>query len=221
MKLLVESFEQPEILKEEQEGKRKYYIKGIFMQAGKPNGNHRIYPTAVMEAAANKYISAFVDKHRAYGELDHHLSSNPSTQLQNVSHIIESLTRDGNNWIGKARIIDEGMGKIAIGLIDAGANLGVSSRALGSVKMNRDKLLEVQPDFRIISAADLVANPSAPEAFVDAIMESQEWVYENGMIKEVDVEAVKPLIESAVRNGNQDQRNATFLTVWNKILGSL
>lgn len=217
MKLLVEEVDKSEILTEEKDGKKSYFIKGIFMQAGVKNGNKRVYPTQVMEAAANKYIKEAVKNHRAYGELDHP-HGNPSTSLQRVSHIIESLDRDGNNWIGKARVIEAGMGTIAIGLIEAGANLGVSSRALGSVKMNRDHIYEVQPDFRIISAADLVANPSAPDAFVEGLMESQDWVYENGIFKEVDIESSKAIVNEAVRTKNKAKINESFLIVWHKLM---
>src|SRR5574337_72137 len=183
MKLLIETIESTEIITEGEGNDRRHFIHGIFLQAGIKNKNGRVYPPSVMENEVNRYIKEKVSRNCAYGELGHPTDKNPSISLDRVSHIIKELKRDGNNWIGKAQLINEGMGKIAIGLLNAGANLGVSSRALGSTK-NVGGITEVQPDFHIMTAADIVANPSAPDAYVQGLMEDAEWIWDNGVLRE-------------------------------------
>lgn len=176
MKLITELTEEIEYITEAKEdGSKTHYIHGIFMQADKPNRNGRIYPLKVMEAAVQKYIETHINQKRGYGELGH--PAGPQINLDRVSHIITELKREGSNFIGKAKLTETPMGNIAKGLLKSGANLGVSSRGLGSLK-ERDGIMEVQDDFHLATAADIVADPSAPNAFVKGVMEGAEWVYD-------------------------------------------
>lgn len=216
MRLLTELNESTEVLVEETNGVKSHFIKGIFLQAGIKNKNGRIYPPEIMEREVNRYIKEAVEKNTAYGELGH--PQNPQINLERVSHLITELHRDGNNWIGKAKIISEGNGKIVIGLLQAGANLGVSSRALGSVQQ-KNGIMEVQGDFRLMSAADIVSNPSAPDAFVQGLMESAEWVWDNGVLVEKQLVEAKKTINNAVATKDSRKVNEAFLRVWNQFLG--
>lgn len=176
MKLITELTEEVEYITEAKEdGSKDHYIKGIFMQADQPNRNGRIYPLKIMDKAVQKYIETHIDQKRAYGELGH--PAGPQINLDRVSHMIIALTRDGSNFIGKARLTDTPMGSIAKGLLKSGANLGVSSRGLGSL-VEKKGIMEVQDDFHLATAADIVADPSAPNAFVKGVMEGAEWVYD-------------------------------------------
>lgn len=177
MKLITELTEELEYITEAKEdGTKDHYIRGIFMQAEVPNRNGRIYRLPVMEAAVNKYVDSHVQNKRAYGELGH--PSGPQINLDRVSHLIIELKQAGNNFIGKAKLTDTPMGNIARGLLKSGANLGVSSRGMGSLKPNKDGIMEVQEDFHLATAADIVADPSAPNAFVKGVMENVDWVYD-------------------------------------------
>lgn len=178
MKLISELLvEQVEYISEAKEdGTKDHYIHGIFLQAETPNRNGRIYPIGIMENAVNKYIESNINQKRAYGELGH--PAGPQINLDRVSHMITELKRDGSNFIGKARLTDTPMGNIAKGLLKSGANLGVSSRGLGSLKPNKQGIMEVQDDFHLATAADIVADPSAPNAFVKGVMEGADWVYD-------------------------------------------
>jgi hypothetical protein len=176
MKLFTELVEEVEILSEQDEnGKKQLYIEGIFLQANLKNRNGRIYPMEVMENEVNRYMAETVSKNRAFGELGH--PSGPTINLDRVSHIITELKRDGNNFIGKARITETPMGQIARGIMESGGQLGVSSRAMGSLKEQNGTMV-VQNDLKISTAADIVADPSAPDAFVKGIMEGVEWVFD-------------------------------------------
>ena len=176
MKLITELTEDIEYIAEAREdGSKDHFIQGIFMQADQPNRNGRIYPLKIMDKAVQKYIQTHIDQKRAYGELGH--PSGPQINLDRVSHIIVALTRDGSNFIGKAKLTDTPMGNIARGLLKSGANLGVSSRGLGSL-VEKKGIMEVQDDFHLATAADIVADPSAPNAFVKGVMEGAEWVYD-------------------------------------------
>jgi len=178
MKLITELFEDMEYITEAKEnGEKEHYIHGIFLQAEQKNRNGRIYPLHIMDKEVNRYVNDIVKKNRAYGELGH--PAGPQINLDRVSHIIVDLKRDGNNFIGKAKITDTPMGNIAKGLMKSGANLGVSSRGLGSLKPMRDGTMQVQEDFHLATAGDIVADPSAPDAFVKGIMENVEWVYDS------------------------------------------
>ena len=176
MKLFTELVEDVEILSEQDEnGKKQLFIEGIFLQANLKNRNGRIYPMEVMENEVNRYMSETVSKNRAFGELGH--PSGPTINLDRVSHIITELKRSGNNFIGKARITETPMGQIARGIMESGGQLGVSSRAMGSLKEQNGTMV-VQNDLKISTAADIVADPSAPDAFVKGIMEGVEWVFD-------------------------------------------
>ncbi len=176
MLLITELYQDLQYLTEAREdGGKNYYITGIFLQAEQVNKNGRIYRLPVMERAVQKYIETKINNRTAYGELGH--PQGPQINLDRVSHIITELKKDGNNFIGKARITDTPMGNIAKGLLESGANLGVSSRGLGSIK-EKNGIMEVQDDFYLATAADIVADPSAPNAFVKGILENVEWVYD-------------------------------------------
>ena len=177
MKLITELYEDLEYITEAKEdGSKNHYIKGIFMQADLPNRNGRIYPLKIMDKAIQKYIQTHVNQNRAYGELGH--PAGPQINLDRVSHIIVSLTRDGSNFIGKAMLTDTPMGNIAKGLMRSGGQVGVSSRGMGTLKPNSEGIMEVQDDFYLATAADIVADPSAPDAFVKGVMENVDWVYD-------------------------------------------
>jgi hypothetical protein len=177
MKLITELTEEVNYITEAKEdGTKDHYIEGVFLQANKPNRNGRIYPTHVMDEAVSKYTDSHITNNRAYGELGH--PEGPQINLDRVSHMITSLRKEGSNYIGKARLTDTPMGNIAKGLLKSGANLGVSSRGLGSLKANGSGLMEVQGDFKLATAADIVADPSAPDAYVRGVMEGVDWVYD-------------------------------------------
>lgn len=193
MKLITEVFEEVQYLSEENdEGEKSYFIEGIFMQAEKPNRNGRIYPKGVLEREVNRYIKEYVNKNRAYGELGH--PQGPTINLERMSHLIKEIRVEGNNFVGKAKIMDSPYGNIVKNLIKEGAALGVSSRGMGSLK-RKNGINEVQKDFYLATAADIVADPSAPDAFVQGIMEGVEWIYENGVWSQKVLEGAKKEIE--------------------------
>lgn len=200
MKLITEVTEKVKVLIEESKetGKKSLFIEGVFLQANIPNRNGRRYSSEIMEREVNRYMKETVDKGRAYGELGH--PNGPSINLDRVSHIITELRRDGDNWIGKAKISSTPMGQIAAGLIEDGANLGVSSRGMGSLKEGKDGVMEVQEDFYLATAADIVADPSAPDAFVNGIMEGVEWVWDHGKVVQRSIEEMHREVEKNVRN---------------------
>jgi len=209
MKLITEHINEIEYLTE---GKGKeQYIKGIFMQADIKNQNGRVYPQAVLQKEVKNFNTKYVNEGRALGELGHPMG--PVINLDRVSHVIKELTEDGKNFIGKAKVMDTPNGRIVKNFISEGVKLGVSSRGMGSVKANKEGVNEVQKDF-VLSTVDIVADPSAPDAFVNGIMEGKEWVWENGIIKEKDIDAMKKIIESAnIRELEQKKLNvfAKFL----------
>ena len=188
MKLISEEINNAEYLIEETNGKKDYKIKGIFLQSELKNRNGRVYPKDVLENEVKRYNKEFVNKKRAFGELGH--PDGPTINLERVSHMITKLYPDGNNFIGEAKIMNTPYGKIVKGLIDEGAQLGVSSRGMGSL-VQRGGMNVVSDDFYIATAADIVADPSAPDAFVEGIMEGKEWVWDNGVLTEKDVSAWK------------------------------
>jgi hypothetical protein len=216
MKLITEINESVEYLAEAREdGKKDYFIRGPFMQANIKNRNGRVYPAEVLDKEVNRYVTENVQKNRAYGELGHPTS--PTINLDRVSHMIKELTRDGDNFIGKAKIMTETpMGQIVKNLMDEGASLGVSSRGMGSLK-NKNGAAEVQNDFYLATAADIVADPSAPDAFVEGIMEGKEWVWDNGVIREATINDYKEAIEEAP---SKDLTEAK-LKVWSDFLSKL
>ena len=210
MKLITELNESVEIITEAREnGKKDYYIKGIFMQGNMENRNKRMYPMEILDREVNRYNEQYVQKNRAYGELGH--PSGPTINLDRVSHIIKELARDGDNYIGKAKITTETpMGQIVKGLMDAGGVFGVSSRGLGSLKPNRQGVAEVQKDFYLATAADIVADPSAPDAFVEGIMESKEWIWDNGVLRESTIDDYRQTIEKTSSKDLEEAKLRVF-----------
>ena len=196
MKLITETTEQVSFLTElnEETGKKSYFIEGPFLQADITNRNGRMYPKEIMQKEVLRYTKENIDKKRAYGELGH--PDGPTINLDRVSHMIVGLKEDGNNFICKAKILDTPMGRIVRELIDEGANLGVSSRGLGSLK-EKNGINEVQDDFMLATAADIVADPSAPDAYVQGIMEGKEWVFVDGIFQEKDIAEHKAVISKA------------------------
>jgi len=194
MKLISEEIQNAEYLVEETNGKKSYKIKGVFLQSDIKNRNGRIYENDILTKEVDRYSKEFIDKKRAFGELGH--PDGPTVNLERVSHMITSLKPEGKNFIGEAKIMDTPYGKIVKGLIDEGAQLGVSSRGMGSL-VTKNGANYVGKDFYLATAADIVADPSAPDAFVEGIMENKEWVWDNGVIKERDIEEYKEYIQKA------------------------
>ena len=194
MYLIKEVFDTTHLVVENKLGKGKeYFIEGIFLQSELKNRNGRMYPESVMDKEVGRYMESLVKQNRAYGELGH--PDTPSINLDRVSHLIVDLRKEGTNYIGKAKIMETPMGNIARGLLDGGANLGVSSRALGSLQIHKEGGQVVQDDFMLSTAADIVADPSAPDAFVRGIMESVEWVFVDGKFEQRQIEDTKKFIQ--------------------------
>ena len=216
MKLIREVTEKVNLLTEEKLGKGKqYYIEGVFLQSELVNRNGRSYPEAIMDREVARYMQQCVKENRAYGELGH--PDSPSINLDRVSHLIVDLKKEGTNYIGKAKILDTPMGQIAKGLLDGGANLGVSSRALGSLQMNKEGVQVVQDDFMLSTAADIVADPSAPDAFVRGIMESREWVFVDGKFVEKQIDEVRAIIKKTSSRNLEEAKLRAFQNFLTKI----
>lgn len=195
MKLFLDIAEDVKYLTEAAEdGKKTLYIEGIFLQGAVKNRNGRMYPMQTLDNEVSRYVKEAVAGNRAYGELGH--PNGPQINLDRVSHMITELRKDGNNYIGKAKVLETPMGNIVRSLIEGGAQLGVSSRGMGTLKA-KDGLMEVQQDFRLATAADVVSDPSAPDAFVQGIMEGVEWIWENGLLKQKDLESAVVEIDHA------------------------
>ena len=214
MKLISEEIQNAEYLVEDNGGKKSYKIKGIFLQSDLKNRNGRVYPKDILENEVSRYNREFINKKRAFGELGH--PDGPTVNLERVSHMITKLTPDGKNFIGEAKIMDTPYGKIVKGLIDEGAQLGVSSRGMGSL-IQRNGANYVKDDFYLATAADIVADPSAPDAFVEGIMENKEWVWDNGRLVERDIEAWK----RQIREAKQRKLDEIKLKVFESFLGKL
>jgi len=195
MKLIREEIESVEILTETVGGKKNLFIKGVFLQSEMVNRNGRLYPFSIMEKEVNRYNKDYVQKGRALGELGH--PDGPTVNLDRVSHKITDLKQEGKNFVGKAQILSTPMGKIAESLLKDGVTLGVSSRGIGSLKDNTKGYKEVGEDFMLATAADIVADPSAPDAFVSGIMEGKEWVWDGGLLKERLADQTRIKIERA------------------------
>jgi intergrase/recombinase len=216
MKLIREVLEQTSTIVEEKVGgKKNYFIEGVFLQSEIVNRNKRMYQEGVMDREVGRYMKEYVEKNRAYGELGH--PDTPSINLDRVSHLIVDLRKEGKNYIGKAKILETPMGMIARGLLDGGANLGVSSRAMGSLKTNNEGVQVVQDDFMLSTAADIVADPSAPDAFVRGIMESKEWVFVDGKFVEQNIEEVKRNIRNTSSKNLQEAQLRAFQNFLSKI----
>lgn len=214
MKLISEEIESVDILTEEQDGKKTLYIQGPFLQAEVVNRNKRMYPINTMANEVKRYTETFVSRGRALGELGH--PDGPQINLDRVSHKIVELRQEGNNFIGKAQILSTPMGKIAESLLADGVKLGVSSRGMGSI-MNLDGVNIVGEDFMLATAADIVADPSAPDAFVDGIMEGKEWVWEGSVLREMKCEQIKnelniTMIDRDLYEANKLRLFADFLS---------
>jgi hypothetical protein len=214
MKLITEYVENDlNYLTEEKDGKKQYVIEGIFMQAESKNRNGRVYPKAVMESAVDKYVTEQISKGRAVGELNH--PDGPTINLDKVSHKITELRWEGNNVVGKAQILDTPMGQIVKGLMEGGVQLGVSSRGMGSL-VQKGGVNFVNKDFQL-ATVDIVQDPSAPEAFVNGIMEGVEWIWDNGILKAQEIEQFETEIKEAVKSGNPDIQMKAFKDFLSKL----
>ena len=202
------------IIEEKDNGKKDYKIKGIFMQSNIKNRNGRVYPRDVLMKEVKNYDSKFIQKNRAFGELGH--PDGPTVNLDRVSHMITSLKPEGDNFIGEAKIMSTPMGEIVKSLMDEGATLGVSSRGMGSLDQ-KNGANYVRNDFYLATAADIVADPSAPNAFVEGIMEGKEWIWNNGLIKEADVSEIKNNIEENARTNNSKANALEFAKFLQKL----
>jgi len=196
MKLITEEISSVKFITEGKGAKKKMYIEGVFLQGDLKNRNGRMYPVNTLAKEVDRYNESFVKKGRAVGELGH--PDGPTVNLDRVSHKIVDLHREGNNFIGKAQLLETPMGKIAKSLIAEGVTLGVSSRGIGSLKEDRDGCKIVGEDFQLATAADIVADPSAPDAFVNGIMEGKEWIWEGGILREHFVDETKKRINTLV-----------------------
>ena len=208
MKLISEEATNVEFLTEATKSGKNYFIEGVFMQAETKNRNGRIYPKEVLVKESKRYTKEFIEKKRAFGELGH--PDGPTVNLERVSHMITELVEVDQNFMGRAKIIDTPYGKIVKNLIDEGARLGVSSRGMGSLKPGKDGIQEVQGDFYLATAADIVADPSAPDAFVAGIMEGKEWVWDNGLLKEKQIQKYKDQIEKSSRKDREQTLVSAF-----------
>jgi len=217
MKLITEINEDVEMVEElidEETGKKDMFIKGVFLQSAIKNRNGRVYPEQVMDQEVHRYINETVNKNRAMGELGH--PSGPQINLDRVSHVITELKKIGTDWHGSAKLTRTKMGNTARGLIESGVQLGVSSRGIGSIKTNSKGINEVQNDFKLATAADIVADPSAPDAFVNGIMEGVEWVWKNNVLV---AEEIEEEIEQATRSRELDE--SKMLQVFEKFIQSI
>ena len=213
MKLITEHTNDIEYIVEGTD-KKEQYIKGIFMQSDVKNKNGRIYPQHILQREVVRYNKDFINKNRAFGELGH--PEGPTVNLERVSHMIKSLYPDGNNFIGEAKILDTPYGKIVKSLIDEGASLGVSSRGMGTLQNTGNANL-VKDDYYLATAADIVADPSAPDAFVEGIMEGKEWVWDNGKLKEQDIDELKLQVERAQREQRAEINARVFESFLTKL----
>lgn len=223
MKLITEVTEDINVITEakETDGKKKYFIEGIFLQGEIKNRNGRCYPVNVLEKEVDRYTNKYINEKRAFGELGH--PSGPTINLERVSHMITEIRKDGSNFIGKAKIMETPYGNIVKNLLDDGCKIGVSSRGMGTLR-ERNGIMEVQDDFYLATAADIVADPSAPDAFVNGIMEGVDWVWDNGVLKasksiEEAASTAKKAVDSAVftRSLNEEKK----LAIFNKYLKSI
>ena len=216
MKLIREEIEKVEVITEEKNGKKLLYIQGPFLQTEQQNRNGRVYRLPVMEREVKRYTEQYISKGRALGELGH--PDGPTVNLDRVSHKIVSLEQKGNDFIGKAQILSTPMGKIAESLLKDGVTLGVSSRGIGSVRPTKEGYSEVGEDFMLATAADIVADPSAPDAFVQGIMEGKEWVWDGGVLREKFAENTRSRINKL---SNQRELDEHKIELFNDFLNSL
>ncbi len=214
MKIISEYNEAKPLIESKENGKKDYFIEGVFMQADIKNRNGRIYPKEIMAKEVNRYVKEFVNEQRAFGELGH--PEGPTINLDKVSHMITELHEDGSNWVGKAKILSTPNGEIVKNLINDGAKLGVSSRGLGSLEQKSDAQY-VKSDFQLATAGDIVADPSAPDAFVDGIMEGVEWIMDNGILKRQEMESMREVL----KNEKQVRLEETKINLWKTFVKNL
>ena len=215
MKLIAEQLQDVEFIKEEKDnGKKDYKVKGIFMQADIKNRNGRVYPMEVLNKEVRRYNKEYINEKRAFGELGH--PDGPTVNLERASHMITRLYPDGKNFIGEAKIMSTPMGEIVKTLMDEGAKLGVSSRGMGSLDQ-KNGANYVRDDFYLATAADIVADPSAPNAFVEGIMEGKEWVWNNGSLVEAELERAKQRINERVRKRQVNENALEFINFLKKL----
>lgn len=208
MKLISELVEDVEFISEGDGATKNYFIEGVFLQSNIKNKNGRLYPKEIMKKEVGRYMKEYVDSKRAFGELGH--PEGPGINLDRVSHMIVSLKENGDDFLGRAKIMDTPMGKIAKNLLDEGAKLGVSSRGMGSMIANKEGVNEVQGDFYLATAADIVADPSAPDAFVRGIMENADWMFVNGSWTYEKIDETKKLIEQTSRKQLEEVKLRVF-----------
>ena len=217
MKLITEINDDIDVIIEKAEGKPTgYYIEGVFLQSDLKNRNGRIYPFETLQTEVAKYDKNMIQQNRAFGELGH--PEGPQINLERVSHMIKSLRVEGKNFIDRAKVMSETpYGKIVKNLIDEGAKLGVSSRGMGSIKQNTKNEAIVGGDFHLATAADIVADPSAPDAFVQGVMEGREWIYESGVFKQIDLEQYKEDVDNSNRKNREETKIKGFVDLFNKL----
>jgi len=216
MKLIREEIENVEVIVEERGGKKNLYIEGVFLQGDIKNRNGRMYPCGTLAKEVSRYNEAFIQKGRALGELGH--PDGPTVNLDRVSHKITSLRQEGSDFVGRAKILSTPMGNIAKSLLGEGVKLGVSSRGVGSVATNNEGVNVVGEDFMLATAADIVADPSAPDAFVDGIMEGKSWVWDGGVLRERKAEEIKNRVDTLVSQKRLEEQK---LNLFNEFMNSL
>ena len=216
MKLITEQIDDVEVIVENRNGKKSMFIEGIFLQGDIQNRNGRMYPMQTLRKEVQRYNESFVNSGRAVGELGH--PEGPTVNLDRVSHKIVSLKESGSNFVGKAKILSTPMGKIAQNLIDEGVKLGVSSRGLGTLAVNEDGIKVVSDDFMLATAADIVSDPSAPDAFVSGIMEGKDWVWDGGIVREQLAKKTYKTINTLVDNKQLEENK---LGLFNQFLSNL
>lgn len=220
MRLICETLEDVTVLKEQREdGKKNYFIEGPFLMGDQPNRNGRIYESRILAKEVARYKENYIDKNRAFGELGH--PNGPTINLDRVSHLITKLEQDGSNFIGKAKLTETPMGDIARGILESGGKLGVSSRGMGSVTKNKDGIMAVGEDFTLATAADIVADPSAHIAYVNAVMENVNWVYDaasGNWLAQKELEETKREINSMTLRQIQEQKLALFDRYLNSLI---
>ena len=215
MKLICEELDNVEFVTEATKIGKNYFIEGIFMQAETKNRNGRVYPKQILQKEVGRYTKNYIENKRAFGELGH--PDGPTVNLERVSHMITELRESGNDFLGKAKIMDTPYGKIVKNLIDEGARLGVSSRGMGSLKPLYNGTQEVQKDFYLATAADIVADPSAPKAFVEGIMEGKEWIWDNGVLEERTIARYKKNISKASSKKLEEVKIKAFIDFMSKL----
>ena len=210
MKLICEQLEDVEFICEDTKKGKNYFIEGVFMQANVKNRNGRLYPKEILQKEAKRYEQNYIKQSRAFGELGH--PEGPTVNLERVSHLITDLTEDGNNFVGRAKIMDTPYGKIVKNLIDEGARLGVSSRGMGSLRPMGRNCSQVQDDFYLATAADIVADPSAPQAFVNGVMEGKEWIWDNGILDERHIARIEKSMKLKSTTESQTKAFENFMS---------